>query len=61
MEMVKAFESFVIVLEISSPKHHEIQEFAKIYHISAMKIRNVCFFNTSTASLYHDFIVIESL
>jgi hypothetical protein len=41
---------FAIVTDIPSSKHHEIQEFAKKYHISAMKTKCL-FFNTSTASL----------
>jgi hypothetical protein len=52
MEMVKSFEFFVIVSEIPSPKHHEIQEFAKNYHISAIKIKKCLFFNTSTTLLH---------
>jgi hypothetical protein len=48
------------VSEIPSPKHLEIQEFAKNYHITAMKIKNF-FFYTSTASLHQDIIIIESL
>jgi hypothetical protein len=44
MEMVKIFEFFVIVPEIPSPKHHEIQEFAENYHISAMKINKMFVF-----------------
>jgi hypothetical protein len=41
MEMGKFFEFFAIVPEIPCRKHHKIQEFAKIYHISAMKIKGV--------------------
>jgi hypothetical protein len=34
----------VIMREIPCPKHHEIQEFAKNYHFSAMKIKTTqCF------------------
>jgi hypothetical protein len=40
---------FAIVPEIPSPKHHETQEVAKNYHISAVKIMKCLFFNTSTA------------
>jgi hypothetical protein len=42
---------FAIVPEIPNPKHHEIQEFAKNYHISAMKIKKCSFFNTNQDSL----------
>jgi hypothetical protein len=38
MKMVIFKKNFAIVSEIPSPKHHEIQEFAKICHVSAMKI-----------------------
>jgi hypothetical protein len=31
------------VSEIPSPKHHEIEEIAKNYHISAMKIKKCLF------------------
>jgi hypothetical protein len=41
MEMVKFVQFFAIVPEILSPKRHEIQEFAKNYHISAMKFSNL--------------------
>jgi hypothetical protein len=41
--MVKFFEFFAIVPEIPSPKHHEIQEFANNYRISAMKINKMFF------------------
>jgi hypothetical protein len=34
-------EFFAIGPEIPSPKHHEIQEFAKNYHISAIKINKM--------------------
>jgi hypothetical protein len=44
MKMVKFFEFFTIVPEIPSPKHHEIQDFAKNYHISAMKINKMFVF-----------------
>jgi hypothetical protein len=40
----KIFELFAIVPEIPIPKHHEIQEFAKNYHISAMKINKMFVF-----------------
>jgi hypothetical protein len=40
MEMVIFFLFFAIVPEISSPKHHKIQEFGQSYHISAMKFQN---------------------
>jgi hypothetical protein len=40
----KFFEFFAIVPEIPSPKHHEIQEFAKNYHISDMKINKMFVF-----------------
>jgi hypothetical protein len=40
---------FAIVSEIPSPKHHEIQEFTKNYHIA------------STVLLHYDIIIIESL
>jgi hypothetical protein len=39
--MVNFFEFFATVPEIPSPKHHEIQEFAKNYHISAKKINKM--------------------
>jgi hypothetical protein len=42
------FEFFAIVPEIPSPKHQEIQEFGKNYHISAMELSN---FTYSTAFL----------
>jgi hypothetical protein len=42
------FLFFAIVLEISSPKHHEIQEFGQTYHISTMKFSK---FSQSTALL----------
>jgi hypothetical protein len=38
------FLFFTIVPKIPSPKHHEIQEFAKNYHISAMKINKMFVF-----------------
>jgi ABC-type anion transport system duplicated permease subunit len=43
MEIVIFFfyNFFAIVREIPSPKHHEIQEFAKNYLISAMKINKM--------------------
>jgi hypothetical protein len=40
IEMVKFFEFFAIVLQIPSPKYHEIHEFGRNYHISAMKFSN---------------------
>jgi hypothetical protein len=43
MEMVNFFDFFAIVPEILSPKHHKIQEFARNYHISAMKIKKCLF------------------
>jgi hypothetical protein len=46
------FEFFAIVPEIPCPKHHEIQEFAKNYHISTMKIKKCLFFNTSLVLLH---------
>jgi hypothetical protein len=46
MKMVNNFEFFAIVPEIPSPKHHEIQEFAKNYHISAMKINKMFVFSS---------------
>jgi hypothetical protein len=42
--MVNFFEFFAIVSEIPSPKHHEIQEFAKNCHISAMKTNEMFVF-----------------
>jgi hypothetical protein len=50
--MVNLLEFSSIVPEIPGPKHHEIQEFAKNYHISAMKIKKYLFFNISTALLH---------
>jgi hypothetical protein len=38
------FLFFAIVPEIPSPKHHEIQELAKNYRISAMKINKMFVF-----------------
>jgi hypothetical protein len=38
------FEFFAIVSETPSPKHHEIQEFAKNYRISAMRIKEIFVF-----------------
>ena len=46
--MVNFFEFFAIVPEIPSPKYHEIYEFGRKYHISAMKFSN---FTYSTALL----------
>jgi hypothetical protein len=46
METVNFFEFFTIVPEIPSPKHHELQEFGKNCHISAMNFSN---FTYSTA------------
>jgi hypothetical protein len=40
------FEYFAIVLEIPSPKHHEIQEFGQNYHISAMKFSKITYSTT---------------
>jgi hypothetical protein len=50
---------FAFVPEILSPKHHEIQEFGKNYHISVMKFSN---FTYSTALLqvhYNSFEVMS--
>jgi hypothetical protein len=41
MKMVNFFEFFAFVPEIPSPKHHQIQEFANNYHISAIKINKM--------------------
>jgi hypothetical protein len=38
--MVNFFEFFAIVPEIPSPKHHEIHEFGRNCHTSAMKFSN---------------------
>jgi hypothetical protein len=59
MRMVKIFEFFAIVAEILSSKHQEIQEFAKNYHISAMKFNKMFFFNISTSLLHYDIIIDE--
>jgi hypothetical protein len=39
--MVNFFEFFATVPAIPSPKNHEIQELAKNYQISAMKINKM--------------------
>jgi hypothetical protein len=48
----KFFEFFAFMPEILSPKHHKIQEFAKNYRISVVKINKMFVFNTSTALLH---------
>jgi hypothetical protein len=56
--MVKFFEFFAIVPEIPSPKHHEIHEFGRNYHISAMKFSNFTY-SAALLQVHNDNILVE--
>jgi hypothetical protein len=53
MEMVIFLELFAIVPKIPGPKHHEIQVFAKNYHISAMKF-SICTYSTAMLQVHYN-------